>query len=201
MHPIYLLLIVNVVVGIAFLFYRLRTTLPGLAAPDHFNRTDDWIPGPERDAPVQWWSIVDRIELNRKIVAGYLQPGETVEGRAAGFFSPPRREDWIPSFQRLKHPLTIAVTSRRIMLFEVGMSFTVQRYCFIEWDELDYLDPPNLTPLATGVMRFRLRSGREYQIGFLSPLGSEEGMRQERRLADYVKRVAARLASPEASAA
>ena len=198
MDPLHFFLIMRVfvaVIGVAFLIHRLAATLPGLAAPEYFNKTDDWIPGPQRDAPVKWWSIVDRLELNRKIVAAHLQPGETVEGHAAGFFSPPRREDWVPSFQRLKHPLTIAVTSRRIMLFEVNMGFTVQRYCFIDWDQVEHLDPPTASKLATGNLRVGLISGRVYQVGFLSPLASEEGMRQERRLADYCARMAPRLAS------
>lgn len=197
----YLQVILLVALALGWLVFRFAQTIPGLwKTSERFNNTNDWIPGPERDAPLKW-SATNVVELGRRIIHAHLEPGETLEGFANGFFSPPRPEDWTPSLRRLKCPLVIAATSRRIMMFEIDAGMTVRQFCFIDWDAVQYLRPPKAGVLGTsGRLRFGLTSGREYQVGFLGPLFSDEGMRQEGRLATYLREIAPRLA-PEARAA
>jgi hypothetical protein len=49
-------------------------------------------------------------------------------------------------------------------------------------------------------MRIGLLSGVEYQMGFNGPLFSPEGMRQEQRLAAYLRRLAPRYDASRAAA-
>ena len=91
-------------------------------------------------------------------------------------------------------PLLVAVTSRRIILFEMGYR-TVRRTCFIGYDAIRFLIPPKSGILGTsGKLRFGLMSGREYQIALFGPLLSDEGMRQEQRLAAHLHSIAPRFA-------
>lgn len=198
-------LVVLVVLALGWLVIRLAKTLPGLwMTSERLNSTDDWTPGPERDAPIKW-SMTNLVELGQRIVNAHLEPGETFEGFASGFFSPPRPVDWMPSMRRLKCPLLIAATSRRILLFELDAGMTVTQFCFIGYDAIQYLSPPKPGLLGTsGRLRIGLTSGHEYQIGFLGPLFSEEGMRLEQRLAAHLRHIASRFPSsraPEARAA
>jgi hypothetical protein len=168
--------------------------------PELFNKTDDWTPGPSgmrRSSGPRPTSASSPGVIARS-------PGPaTLEGFANGYFSPPRRQDWNPSLRRLKCPLVVAATPGRIMMFEIDAGMTVKQFCFIDWNTVQDLRPPKAGVAGTsGLLRFGLTSGREYQVGFLGPLLSEEGMRQERRLAAYLRGIAPRFASaPESRAA
>jgi hypothetical protein len=137
----YLPIVVLVSLAFGWLVFRLAETIPGLwKTSERFNNTNDWIPGPERDAPLKW-STTNLAELGRR---------------------------------------------------------------FIDWDAIQNLRPPKAGVLGTsGLLRFVLTSGREYQVGFLGPLFSDEGMRQEGRLSAYLREITPRFASraPEARAA
>ena len=166
------------------------------------NSTEDWTPGPNRGAPIKWWSITNLLELGLQIVDKELEAEETLEGFARGFFSPQR--DWSLSSRRLKCPLIIAATPRRILMFELDMGMTVNRFRFIGYDEIQYLSPPKPAAFGTsGPLRFGLTSGVQYQVQFFGPLFSDEGMRQEQRLAAYLRHIAPRFPSsaPEVRAA
>jgi hypothetical protein len=201
----YIQLVVVAVLVIGWLVFRLANSLPGLwMTSERFNSTEDWTLGPERDAPIKW-STTNLVELGQRIVNAHLEPGETLEGFASAFFSPPRRVDWMPSLRRLQCPLLIAATSRRILMFELDAGMTVTRFRFIGYDNIQYLSPPKPSTLGTsGRLRFGLTSGHEYQVGFLGPLFSDEGMRQEQRLAARLRDIASRFRSsraPDARAA
>jgi hypothetical protein len=159
------------------------------------NVTDDWAPGPNRGAPIKW-SMTNLLWLGLQIVSRELEAGETLEGIANGFFQPPRLVDYSPSLRRLKCPLIIAVTPRRILMFELDAGMTVIQSRFIGYDEIQYLSPPKQGVFGTsGCLRFGLTSGLQYSVGFLGPLFSDEGMRQEQRLAAYLREIATRFPS------
>ena len=160
------------------------------------NSMDDWTPGPDRGAPIKW-SSTDVLALGRQVVDKELEAGETLEGFARGFFTP--RGDWSLSMRRLKCPLIIAATPRRILMFELDMGMTVNRFRFIGYDEIRYLSPPKPAAFGTsGPVRFGLTSGVQYQVQFFGPLLSDEGMRQEQRLAAYLLQIAPRFPSSAA---
>ena len=162
------------------------------------NSMEDWTPGPNRGAPLKW-SATDLLQLGLKIVDEELEEGETLEGLANGFFSPQR--DWNPSPRRLRCPLIIAATPRRILMFELDGGMTVNRFRFISYDEIQYLSPPKPTLFGTsGPLRFGLKSGVQYQVRFLGPVLREEGMRQEQRLAAYLRDIAPRFPSSASEA-
>jgi len=155
------------------------------------NSMKDWTPGPNRGAPIKW-SMTDLVELGRQIVAEELEAGEACEGFARGFFSPQR--NWSLSLRRLKCPLIIAATPRRILMFELDTGMTANRFRFVGFDEIQYLSPPEPAAFGTSTaLRFGLNSGEHYQLKFVGPMFSEEGMRQEQRLSAYLRLVAARF--------
>ena len=198
----YLLPVVFLGLAFGYLGLRIAWTDRSLSSK-RINLTDDWTPGPNRGAPIKW-SMTDRLELGLQIVNGELEAGETLEGLATAFFQPPRLVDYSPSLRRLKCPLIIAATPRRILMFELDAGMTVVRFRFIGYDEIQYLSPPKQGILGTsGRLRFGLTSGLQYSVGFLGPLLRDEGMRQEQRLADYLRSIATRFPSsaPEAWAA
>jgi hypothetical protein len=157
------------------------------------NLTDDWTPGPNRGAPFKW-SMTNILELGLQIVDKELEPGETLEGFARGYVSPQR--DWNPSLRRLKCPLIIAATPRRILMFELDAGMTLTQFRFIGYDEIQYLSPPKEATFGTsGPLRFGLNSSLQYQVQFFGPLFNDEGMRQEQRLAAHLRQVAARFPS------
>lgn len=157
------------------------------------NSIEDWTPGPNRGAPIKW-SMTDLVELGRQIVDEELEAGETLEGFARGFFSPQR--DWNLSLRRLKCPLIIAATQRRILMFHLDAGMTVNRFRFIGYDEVQYLSPPEPAAFGTSTpLRVGLTSGAHYQVKFLGPMFSDEGMRQEQRLRGYLRHIAPRFPS------
>src|SRR6185436_4916761 len=108
--------------------------------------------------------------------------GETLEGYARGFFVPHRRKDWRFGSGLEKLPLMVAATSRRMLLFEVRL-LNVQRTCFVPYDQIESIDPPKPGMFGTpGRVWVRLRSGREFQFGFLGPLFNPEAMRLEQSM-------------------
>jgi hypothetical protein len=183
-------------VGYAALVARL---VPGLwKTSSRFNSTSDWTPAPEHEAP-RPPAGTPLTEYTLGIITPHLESGETLEGFARGFFSPPRPQDWKFGAGIEKLPLVIAATSRRILLFEVTV-LTVHRYLFVRHENIRFLRPPKTGFLGTSTpVRFGLESGLEYQLGFLGPLFNDEGMRQERRLADYLRGLAPRYASSRAT--
>jgi hypothetical protein len=161
-----------------------------------FNSTADWTAAPEVEQETP--TLTPLTPYDRELITSYLEAGETLEGFTRGFFVPARPVDWKLASGLEKLPLLVAATSRRMLLFEVTL-LTVHRYCFIPYDEIEYLRPPKPGILGTsGRMRFGLKSGREYQMGFLGPLFSDEGMRQEQSMAAYFRFVAQRFALPPA---
>src|SRR5258705_7058872 len=198
----YLLPVVLLALAFGWLGFRVVWTLHRPSSK-RMNVTDDWTPGPNRGAPMKW-SMTDLLELGLQIVHEELEAGETLEGLARGFFSPQRAVDWSLSPRRLKAPLIIAATPRRILMFELDGGMTVVQFRFFGYAEIRYLSPPRQAALGTsGPLCFGLISGLEYQVQFLGPLFSDEGMRQERRLAAYLRHIATRFPSsaPEARAA
>ena len=183
-----------------YLGLRVAWTKHDLASK-RMNSMEDWTPGPDRLAPIKW-STTDVLALGRRIVDKELEAGETLEGFARGFFTP--QGTWSLSLRRLKCPLIIAATPRRILMFELDMGMTVNRFRFVGYDEIRYLSPPQ--PAACGTsrpLRFGLTSGVQYQVQFYGPLFSDEGMRQEQRLAAYLRQLAPRFpaSTPEFQAA
>ena len=182
------------VLAFGYIGLRIAWSVKGLSSK-RMNLTDDWTPGPDRGAPIKW-SMTNLLELGLQIANKELEAGETLEGLANAFFQPPRAEDYSVSLRRLKRPLIIAVTPRRILMFELDAGMTVVRSCFIGYDEIQYLSPPKQGIFGTsGNLRFGLTSGRQYSVGFLGPLLSDEGMRQEQRLAAYLREIASRFPS------
>jgi len=160
------------------------------------NQTTDWAAGPESQQKTPTMTCLTPYEL--RLITSHLEAGETLEGFGRAFFVPHRAKDWRFGTTLEKLPLLVAATSRRILLFEVTVMI-VHRYCFISYDEIEYLQPPKQGMLgASGRMRFGLRTGREYQVGFFGPLLNEEGMRQEQSMAAHFRRIAPRFASSPA---
>jgi len=161
------------------------------------NRTDDWTPlrqEGQEPAPI----ATPLIDWFRRAITPHLEVGETLEGLANGYFSPPRRRDWGNQMGLAAHPLLMAVTPRRILLFELGYR-TVERYCFIHYEVIQFLIPPKEGVMGTsGNLRFGLKSGREYCAGLRGPLFNDQGMREEQRLAAYLRTIAPRFASSPA---
>ncbi len=202
--------VINALLALVWFGWRLARTVPGLwMTSEQFNATADWTrAGPHDQPPMS--HAATTIDSSLRIINVHLERGETLEGFARGFFSPPRPVDWNPTLSTLKCPLLIAVTPHRMMLFEVAMldgaaawthpnALKVLRLCSIGYDAIEYLRPPKRGVLGTsGALRFGLRSGREYQMGFLGPLFSDEGMREEQRLAAHLRRIAPRFASSRA---
>jgi len=170
---------------------------PGMRNPGRFNSTAEWTPVSQEGqarvpigVPLTDWLL--------GVIRPRLEDGETLEGFARSFFYPPRTKDYGIKLGLDKHPLLIAVTSRRMLLFEFG-TWTVARSCFIEYDAIQYLRPPKPGPLGTsGNLRFGLHSGAEYQVGFLGPLFSDELMQHEQRLAAHLRSLAPRFDSSPA---
>jgi hypothetical protein len=192
-----------VLFALAFGWLRFRIAWTVRHTSKLMNATDDWTLGPNRGAPIKW-SMTDTIELGLQIAGKELEAGETLEGLARAYFWPRRAVDWSMSLRRLKYPLIIAATPRRILMFEIDGGMTVVRYCLIGNDEIQYLSAPQERAFAnSGRLRFGLTSGREYQVQFSGPRYSEEGMRLEQRLSDHLRQVATRFPSsaPGAEAA
>jgi hypothetical protein len=81
-------------------------------------------------------------------------------------------------------PAQAVVPGARSRTSGLDAGMTVTQFRFIGYDTIQYLSPPRPGPLGrSGRLRFGLTSGHEYQVGFLGPLFSDEGMRQEQRLA------------------
>src|SRR5215467_12714870 len=113
-------------------------TAPRTTGP--FNVTKHWSPVPEEGqeraptgTPLAGWF--------RRVISARLEEGETLEGFAQAFFSPPRPSDWGIKLGLDTHPLLVAVTPRRLLLFEFGY-LTVKRFCAIGFEEIRYLIPP-----------------------------------------------------------
>ena len=180
----------------AFLaFIALASRIPGLLmARKGFNLTNDWTSVPEFEQTPELQSAPPN-EAHARIITPHLEAGETLEGYARGFFDPTRPQDW-GMILGSKHPLLIAVTSRRILLFDLTIRRAVRRYRFIRYDEIQFLDPPKPGVMGTsGRLKFGLRSGLGYQLGFLGPLLNSEMMLEEQRLAAYLRGLAPRFAS------
>ena len=161
-----------------------------------FNSTTDWTPAPEHRVKRPF--VVRLTPYDLRLITSHLEAGETLEGFARAFFVPYRSSDWRLGTGIEKMPLMVAATSRRILLFEVTL-LTLHRYCFIPYDEIEYLQPPKAGFLGTsGRMRFGLKSGREYQMDLFGPLSNDEGMRQEQSMAACFRRIAPRFASSPA---
>jgi hypothetical protein len=183
-----------VVLGIIALPIVIDQMIRRATASPRFNSTADWTPAPP--VPGRRLPAGDPyVAYDPDIIKPHLGSGETLEGFGRGFFRPPRPQDW-----KYGPQLLIAVTSNRILLFEMKR-LTVLRYCFIPFDDLRYVNPPQGGRVgSTGIARIGLRSGMEYQMDFRSPLLSEQAMFQERRLAAYFKRLALRNGEMENAA-
>ena len=194
-------LIVSCILATVWLAVRIGVAIPGLwQTSSQFNSTEDWAPTnlalPAFD-PFQD-SVMDR-EL--RIINHHLDRGEALEGFARGFFSPPRPVDWQLAAMGLKSPLLIAATPHRMLLFELESRLIPSKVCFVEYDAIGSLQPPKPGVLGTSRrMRFSLHSGKQYQMSFSGPLLDEELMRQEQRLAAYLRGLAPRF-SPGAKEA
>lgn len=200
MDPDYQVIAVVAVMGIAFavgIVVMIAVRIPDMFRDkSRFNSTADWTPASEYQQETPTATCLTPYEL--RLITSYLEAGETLEGFGRAFFVPPRSSDWRFGSGLEKLPLLVAATSRRLLLFEVTL-LTVHRYCFIPYDEIEYLQPPKPGILGTsGRMRFGLESGREYQMGFFGPLFNAEGMRQEQSMAAYLRRVAPRFGSSPA---
>jgi hypothetical protein len=135
---------------------------------------------------------VDLNQWFRGVIMPHLEAGETLEGHARGFFRPSLD---VRIKSGLLGYLLVAVTPRRILLFDLSQR-TVCRTCVIEHDDIEYLCPPQPGLWGTsGSLRFGLHSGREYQIEFVGPLLSAEGMGQEQNLAVYFRSIGPRFPS------
>ena len=195
MNPDYQTIGALAVAGTAFVAMMAMRFGPGFRDmfkdKTRFNSTADWTPAPEFEQETPIATSLTPYEL--RLITSYLEAGETLEGFTRAFFVPPRSKDWRFGSGLEKLPLLVAATSRRILLFEVTL-LTVHRYCFIPYDEIEYLQPPKPGMLGTsGRMRFGLKSGREYQMDFFGPLLNEEGMRQEQSMAACFRRIASRF--------
>lgn len=162
------------------------------------NMTADWTPAPEPQPGTP--SMTSLVPYDLRLISSHLEAGEKPEGFGRGFFLPYRARDWRFAVGVEKLNVLIAVTSRRILLFEVTLR-TVHRYRFIPYDQIAYLQPPKPGFLgSSGRVRFGLRSGHEYQMSLFSPLLNEEAMRQERNMAAYLRQIAPRFPlSPRSS--
>ena len=170
--------------------------LPAFGGKEGLNVTEDWQPAPDNDPETPTLTSLTPYDL--QLITTYLESGETLEGFTRGFFVPARKQDWRFGSGIEKLPLLVAATSRRMLLFEVTL-LKVHRTCFVPYDQIESLNPPKPGIFGTsGRMKVCLRSGRTYQFGFLGPLFSAEGMRQEQRMAESFRRVAARIASSTA---
>ncbi len=193
------LLLLPSALGMLWLAYRIARDTRGLwMCSDRFNSTDGWTPAPpsaEVDRPSQVYGSVRHL----RIITPFLEEGERLEGFAGVTFSPPRPRDWGYSLSIARHPLLMALTSRRMLLFELRpFKSAALRYRFVEYDSIRSLRPPRSLPLGmSGLTRFELSTGDEYQLGFYWPVADEEGLRQEQRLAAYLRWVAARPPSSE----
>jgi hypothetical protein len=192
--------VIVAVMGIAFVVMiavKIAVSIPGMFRDkSRFNSTDDWTAAPEYEQETPIATCLTPYEL--RLITSYLEAGETLEGFTRAFFVPPRSQDWKFGSGLEKLPLLVAATSRRILLFEVTL-LTVHRYCFIPYDEIEYLQPPKPGILGTsGRMRFGLKSGREYHMDFFGPLFNDEGMRQEQGMAAYFRGIAPRFGSSPA---
>jgi hypothetical protein len=191
------------ILGVIYLAVLYAKAIPGLwQTTSQFNSTSGWTPASEHDQ-VPLPPMATGLEKGPRIITPHLETGETLEGFAYGFFHPPRPQDWGPRGGGSKYPVVIAVTPRRMLLFELkSYPQVVLRHCFIEYDAIQYLRPPKQGFLGTsGPLRFGLFSGLEYQLGFLGPIIYPEFLRQEQRLADYLRRLAARYPSSRPSGA
>ncbi len=184
--------------GCVFYAVLLARVVPGLwMTSARFNSTGDWVPASWRRSTPEPRATC--YEGSLEIITSQLAEGETLEGSARGFFSPPRPRDWGPRVGIQKYPLLIAVTPRRIVLFELTLRHTLARTCSIRYDAIQYLRPPKARLLGnSGRLAIGLVSGSEYQMGFLGPVLHEEAMRQEQRLAAYLRWIAPRLPSSRA---
>ena len=160
-------------------------------ASSRLNSTAEWTPPSPYHPPLEKPPVGSAwVEFDPLIITPHLEAGETVEGFGHAFFTPARYTDW-----KYGPHLLVAATSRRILLFEVQV-WTVLRHCFIPHDDLSSVRPPKKGLWgSTGRVRIGLKSGMEYQMTFYSPLFNEEAMRQERRLAAYLSRLAWRFVS------
>lgn len=197
MEPSYFFIFLLVVLSAIWYGRVIGSRVPGLwRTSSQFNSTDDWTPIPQEGQD----RVPTGVPLNgwfRGVITPHLEPGEALEGFANGFFMPPRPRDWGLRMGLNKHPLLIAVTPHRMLLFEFG-TWTVQRSCFIRYDALQFLQPPQPGFMGTsGRLRFGLRSGAEYQMDFVGPLFNDDLMRQEQQLAAYLRWMAPRLASAQ----
>ena len=193
MDFLHLLVVVGPILLLAGIVLTGRWISGRLTSP-RFNSTSGWTPVPEY-RPEMPPAGTPLFEHTRRIITPHLESGETLEGFARAYFSPARPQDWKLGSGIEKLPLVIAATSRRILLFELTV-LTVHRYRFLPHDAIEYMRPPKPGFLGTsGRFRFGLKSGVEYQMGFLGPLFSEEGMREEQRLAAYLRGLAPRFAS------
>ena len=181
------------VLGVIWLAVQYARAIPGLwLTTTQFNSTSDWTPAPEHDQ-IRMPPMTTGLERGRRIITPHLEAGETLEGFAYAFFSPPRPKDWGPS----KNPVVIAVTSRRMLLFELNSyPQVVVRYRIIAYDAIQFLRPPKPGFMGTSTrMRFGLHSGAEYQLSFLGPLPYPEFLQQEQQLAAYLRWLAPRYPS------
>lgn len=205
--PWLILLAVQVVLAVAWFGYRLKETVPGFwKTNDRFNSTADWTPGAPYRRPANLPRANSIYEPSLRVATAHLEEGEELEGFARGFFSPPRPRDWNRSFSTSASPLLLAATRQRLLLFEVSLlggvemwknpnEVKVLAWCSIPLETIEYISPPKGGFTGTGRLRFGLVSGREYQMGFLSPMLNSEAMEQEQRLAAYLRVLAPRYPS------
>ena len=173
--------------------FAIAARIPSLRMPKGFNSTAEWTPVPEFEHASDS-SEGSLSESWLAIITPHLEGDETLEGYARAAFNPPRPQDW--SFAASRFPLLIAVTSRRLLMFELNRHLILTRYRFVDYGDIRYLRPPKPGFFgAKGKMRFGLDSGREYQLTFLGPIVDAECLQQESRLAAFLCR-APRLATP-----
>lgn len=161
------------------------------ASRGRLNSKTGWTPVPQEGqarAPMG----ADLNPWFRGVINRHLEPGETLEGYARAFFRPSLD---LRTRAGLLGYLLIAMTSRRILLFDLGVR-TVCRYCLIKFEDLEYLCAPQPGRWGTSKsLRFGLHSGREYQLDFRGPLLNAEGMGQEQNLAAYFRSIGPRFPS------
>lgn len=188
--------------GLIWFASRIAVTIPGLwLSTNQFNSTSDWTPAYPVD-PTPLPAGASAQERGLQIIRSHLEPEERLEGYAFGYFAPPRPKDWGPQWRRQRHPLLIAVTPHRMLLFELTIRMVESRSRFVAYEAIQFLRPPQPGFMGTSRrMRFGLFSGHEYQVGFLGPIIDPEFLRQEQRLAAYLRWLAPRYASsrPRAS--
>jgi hypothetical protein len=105
-YPVYLLIFACVAVTSYMVFQVMRGLGSGKAS-SQFNCTSDWTPAPEHE-PEKPPAGTPLISYEMRIVAAHLEAGETLQGCARGFFSPPRRLDYKIGTGVEKLPLLIA---------------------------------------------------------------------------------------------